>query len=125
FGKDAWTTFDTDVPVTVGGAKLEPGSYYVALQRVPGTGADEKARVDSYALVFLDPSVVRKKRLDAFQADETEGGVIAPLTEGPPAEKAMPKLGIAMSTNKEKKNEMTLMIGIGPKRFTTPIVAQL
>ena len=71
FGNNSWTTLDTNLPLKIAGAEVAPGYYYVVLERGQG---------DDWSLVLLDPQPLRKKKIVAFAAEETTGGIKAPLT---------------------------------------------
>lgn len=60
FGKDFWTTFDTNVPVRIGGATIPAGAWFLTL-----TQRDGKVMVQ-----FNDPAKMRAAKLDAFVADQ-------------------------------------------------------
>lgn len=118
FGKDAWTTFDANVPVTLGGVEVPVGGYYAALERTKA--ADGGA---AYALVLLDPKAVREKRLDPFQADETTGGIVVPLKHEL-VKDAAGDFKIAMTPTAGKERDLELAVTYGPHRLTAPVVAR-
>jgi len=70
-GENFWTTLDTNMELTVGGVKVPTGQYHMVLQNVPKRGLE---------LVLLDPALVRKQRLDAYEASKTSGGLRIPLS---------------------------------------------
>ncbi len=114
FGKDAWTSFDTCVEVTIGGQKVPPGLYYVAI---------EHPAKDKWGLVFLDPAPLRAAKMDAFGAANSTGGIVAPLTHSA-AEKAADRLSIAVTAGK-KPNDGTIEITFGPHKLSVPFVAKV
>lgn len=70
-GNNFFATLDTSCRVDVGGATLKPGLYYLALKR---RGAEQMS------LVFLDPVEIRRKKLNASQSADIEGGVETRMT---------------------------------------------
>lgn len=70
-GQDFWTTFDTNVPLTMGGQEIPAGAYYLTL---------EKKNADTIVLAFNDPAVIRKKHLDGFVAHLSTGGIEVPMS---------------------------------------------
>ena len=71
FGSGAWTILDTNVDLELGGQKIAAGSYYLAL---------EITKEGKFHLIVLDPKPIRKAKMDAFQAAQTEGGMAIELT---------------------------------------------
>lgn len=65
FGQDFWTTFDTNLPLEIGGTTLQPGAYYLTLEVKDG----------KFVVAFNDPAAIRKQQLDAFRAEKTSGGI--------------------------------------------------
>lgn len=111
FGKDWWTTFDTNVDLTIGGAKLAAGAYYCVLERSAKGGM---------ALVCLPAADVRKQKLDPFQSPETKGGVVIPLMHTE-QEESTKNLSIKLTPNPEDANKGKLSIDWGPNRLTAQI----
>ena len=72
FGRNWWTTLDTNVPITLGDVAIEPGDYYLVGER--------PADSDDWYLLVLDPAGVRKLQLDPVMAFETTGGRQVKLT---------------------------------------------
>jgi quercetin dioxygenase-like cupin family protein len=69
-GEKFWTSLDTNIPLTIGGVRVEPGQWYLVLQHRADHGLE---------LVLLDPAAVRARRLDAYEAPKTDGGLVVPL----------------------------------------------
>jgi hypothetical protein len=109
FGKDTWTTYDATIPAKIGGVAVPAGLYYVVLER------DAKG---GYALVLLDPKDAREKKLDAFQADATTGGIVVPLKHET-VEDGDGDFKIVITSGKDLGFETTY----GPHKLTAPIVA--
>ncbi|MBK8098183.1 MAG: cupin domain-containing protein [Planctomycetes bacterium] len=112
FGENFWTTLDTNMGLTIGGVEVPIGQYYVVLQ-----AADEGA----VELVLLDPQVVRQRRLDAYQANETSGGIVVPLAPMAAAAPS-PALDLELTLDDGATNRATLRIRFGPRSLQTPIV---
>ncbi len=115
FGKDAWTSFDTNIEVTVGGQKLAPGMYYMAL---------EHPAKDKWNLVFLDPAPLRNTKMDAFGAASVQGGIVAPLTHST-AEKAADRLTISFTAGGKKPTDGSIDIAFGPHKLSVPFTTKL
>ena len=58
-GSGFWTTFDTSLPLALGGVNLAAGSYYLGVQR--------SADGERWSLAILDPETVRSRRIDAYE----------------------------------------------------------
>ena len=114
FGKGFWTTLDTNLPITIGEAKVAPGSYYLVIER---------SNDDHWSLVLLDPAEVRKSKLDAFQAESTKNGLVAALKYEKAANSAA-KLSIKLVRGKDLK-AATLEIQWGTHKLTAPIAIQV
>lgn len=70
-GTDFWAVLDANTPFLLGERKLKPGEHYLVIQR------ERKG----WSLVLLDQEEIRKDRLAAFQANDTEGGIRVPLED--------------------------------------------
>jgi tetratricopeptide (TPR) repeat protein len=69
-GSNFWTTLDTNMDITIGGQKVPAGYYYITL---------EKKDDGNLVLALNDPAQIRARKLDAFQAHETKGGIEIPM----------------------------------------------
>jgi hypothetical protein len=107
-GKDFWTTYDANLPVTFGSTKVPPGYYYLTLMRT-AEGA--------YVLAFNDADAIRKARLDPFQAESTKGGLEVPLTHEALATPEA-KLDIALTLDAADNSKGTLTIRFGPHKLS-------
>jgi hypothetical protein len=108
FGSDAWTTFDTNVEITMGGQRVAPGAYYAVL---------EHPDKEKWNLVLLDPKPLRQAKMDAFGAGSTTGGIVIPLKSTKGTDTA-DKLTIAVVPDKSKKKEGTVEIAFGPHKLS-------
>jgi hypothetical protein len=111
FGNNFWTTLDTNLPLTIAGTEVAPGYYYLVLER---------SNEDQWSLVLLDPKPIQAKKLDASGAEDTSGGVSAPLTPAESAEPAV-KLTVKLVRNEENIKKATLEIQWGTRKLTAPI----
>ena len=114
-GKDSWPTLDTNRPLTMGGAKVAPGSYYLTVEAV-----DDK----TWNLVLLDPNDIRKELLDAFQAEKTKGGIAIPM-KWQRTEKEQEKLLMTLSGTKDKPRDFTLLLRWGKHELSAPVTIQM
>ncbi len=110
FGENSWSTLDTNIPLTIGGTKLVPGLYYLALENHPEHGL---------RLLALDPDPIRKRKLDAYDVDKTEGGIAIPLSaaRGP----MTPRLHVALEVDRARQHHATLRIRFGPHVLTADV----
>jgi hypothetical protein len=56
-GNNKWTTLDTNLVLDLGTRRVEPGIYYLAVER---------NRKGEWSLVFVDPEAVHAKLIDAW-----------------------------------------------------------
>ncbi len=111
FGNNFWTTLDTNLPLKIAGAKVAPGYYYLVLERGQG---------DDWSLVLLDPQPLQKKKMDGSGAEETTGGIKAPLTASMAAEAAT-KLTVNLTKNEKDLTKASLDIQFGKRKLSAPI----
>lgn len=114
-GQDFWTTLDTQLPLSIGGVDVEPGQYYLTLERT----ADGK-----FLLALLDPAPIRKQKLDSYVAHKTEGGTEVEMTLAD-AEEHAGKLEIALVPRPGARKEATLEIRFGPHVLSAPVQLRL
>lgn len=112
FGENAWTSLDTNLPLTIGGVELGVGQYYLVLANDAAHGVH---------LLALDPNEVRSKRLDAYEANETTGGTVIPLTTQAKGSIAS-RLTIDFEVDRAHKDHATLAIAFGPHRLGAEVV---
>ena len=111
-GSNFWTTLDTQFPLSIGGKKVEVGSYYLGLHR-----SEEGSE---WSLVFIDPAGVRKRRLDASQID-TAPVEFEALMFTAKAESKTEKLAITLSYSKEDIKHVTMRVVWGNLALSAPI----
>jgi hypothetical protein len=115
FGNNFWTTLDTHLDLTIAGTAVPTGYYYLALERSEG---------DDWSLVLLDPKTIQSKKLDAFQAELTTGGLSVPLT-WEKTENVTEKLTIKLAPADRELDKATLTIWWGKHKLTADIVVNL
>ncbi|MCA8948510.1 MAG: cupin domain-containing protein [Planctomycetes bacterium] len=110
FGENSWTRLDTNIPITLGGRSVAPGSYYVVMQH---TGSAPE-------IVLLQPDEVRAGLLDAYEAPKTSGGLAIPLQVAA-AEFPASRLAIEWAVDREQRDTGELRIHFGPHLLTAPL----
>ncbi len=112
FGKDFWSTFETNVPVTIGGARLEPNYYYLAIERTE----------ESFQLVAFEADRLRAQRVPSFQPPQ-QGGVEIPmtLTEGEDVEDEL-MIDFVVDNG---SGAVELEVAWGPYTLNAPVVAEI
>lgn len=116
FGKDFWTTLDTNVPIKIAGKEIQPSAWYLGLHR-----SDDGS---TWSLAFLDQAKVRAAKLDAFAIAQAPIEFKIPIkTEK--ADSSAEKLIILLTAPKEKPTEATLMIHWGTIKLTAPVMVTL
>lgn len=111
FGENFWTTLDTNMALELGGVRVDVGLYYAVLESSAERGVE---------LVLLDPQPVRERRLDAFEAGKTEGGIRIPLR----LEKQTAledRLALNLQTDPARRDHGSLTIGFGPYRLAADL----
>lgn len=116
FGKDFWTTLDTNVPIKIAGKDIQPGAWYLGLHR-----SDDGA---TWSLAFLDQAKVRAAKLDAFAIAQAPVEFKVPV-KLEKAEQSADKLIILLSAQKEKPTEANLTIHWGTLKLSAPVVVTL
>jgi hypothetical protein len=103
-GSNFWSILDTQLPLSIGGKKIPVGFYYLGLHR-----SEEGSE---WSLVFIDPSRVRKGRLDAFQIEKAPVEFEA-LMSIAKAETQTEKLTITLSHLKDDIQHVTMRVAWG------------
>ncbi len=112
FGENFWSSLDTNIALQLGGVDVAPGQYYLALQHTAERGTE---------LVLLDPTDVRARRLDAFEATKTTGGTPVPLQRTRSATSA-DELEVELAVDREVRDAGSLTIRFGPHVLSAPLV---
>lgn len=114
FGENFWTTLDTNIPIEIGGSELDVGLYYLVLEN----SVDHGLRI-----LALDPDEVRRRRLDAYEANETDGGIAIPLSvEKASGTRPAQRLAIDLVVDRTAKNRATLHVRFGQNHLTAPVM---
>lgn len=111
FGNNNWTSLDTNVAITLAGIAVEPGQYYLVLER---------SQDDRWYLVLLEPEPMRAKRLDAFFVDEAPEGIKA-LLNWKRTEEPSEKLSVQLIPVESDLNKAMLEIRWGNHMLTGDI----
>jgi len=111
-GANFWTTFDSDIPVTVGGVSIPAGHWYLGLYRSEDGG--------SWSLAFIDPHKAAGMHLDASEIGRAPVDHKAPMKIETATEKRE-KLTIDLLYPKANPKDVTLRIGWGNLQLSAPI----
>jgi tetratricopeptide (TPR) repeat protein len=114
-GRDFWTTLDSNIPITIGDTAVPAGYYYLTLEKKSG---------GEFVLALLDPSAVKKTKLDAFLAHQSTGGIEVVLKHETVAEPAS-KLDLSVSVDQAEPTKGVFTIRFGPHKLSAPIAYQL
>lgn len=109
-GQDFWTTLDTNVDLVIGGVEVPAGAYYVTLERT---------REGKIVMALNDPAIVRKKKLDAYVAHLTNGGILVELALEK-TDKLAEKLAFTMEPG-EEMTAATFALRFGPYLLSAPM----
>ena len=115
FGRNWWTTLDTNIPLVLGDVAIEPGDYYLVVER-PTDSPDN----DDWYLLVLDPAPVRALQLDPVMAFETTGGRRVKLTHEL-TESTNELLTIEFYPDEEDGRRATLAAWWGNHRLSAPL----
>ncbi len=107
-GRDYWTTLDNSIPMTFGDVTVPAGHWYLVATK---SG-------DAYTLLCLDSAAVRAQKLDAFQSNQTKGGIAIPMTHSS-TRSSEAQLHIELTTDGNDDHQGDLTIGFGPHQLTT------
>ena len=111
-GSNFWTTLDTDMPLTVAGAKIPAGLWYLRLHR-----SQDGAQ---WSLVFIDPAKARAAHIDASEIERAPIAYKAPMTVEQSTE-MKDKLTIDLVFQRTNNKDITLRIGWGKMQLSAPI----
>ncbi len=111
-GNDFWTVLDTNVPLRIAGKDIAVGAYYLGVHRSEDGS--------SWSLAFMDPTKIRRARLDASEIAKATVDFMVPMTFTK-AEETTEKLDISMSAQKDAVENVTIKVVWGTLQLTTPI----
>ena len=112
-GSNFWSNLYTDVPVTIGGKAIDPGLYFLGLER-SADGA-------SWSLAFIDPNKVREGRIDAFQIQRAKVEFTAPMTTESAGSDAVEKLIISITHPENDIRNAMLKVAWGHLALSAPV----
>ena len=112
-GSNFWSNLYTDVPITISGKAIEPGLYFLGLQR--------SADGSSWSLAFIDPAKVREARLDAFQIKKASVEFAAPMNTDADSSNAVEKLTIVLTHPESEMRNATLKVTWGHLALSAPV----
>jgi hypothetical protein len=111
-GENFWTTFDTDIPLKVGGQSIPIGAWYLGVER-SADGAQ-------WNLVFIDPAKARAAHVDASEIQRAPVSFKAPLKFERVNEVAQ-RLVIGLEFKQQAIRDVTLRIRWGQFQLTAPV----
>lgn len=114
-GSDFWTCLDTDMDLTIGGAPVPKGQWYLGLR------IDTEGRPH---LMVMEAAAVRAQKADASQTQMFLAKINAPLQHSR-TEQQVDRLTIALSTEGKPTGEAELIVTWGKHKLTAPVVADL
>jgi hypothetical protein len=115
-GSNFWTNLETQLPLVIGGKKVPAGYYYLGMHRsIDGL---------QWSLAFIDPSEVRRARLDAFQIQKAKVKFEAPMSVAQ-AEGKPEKLTITLTYPNDALKNVKLRVAWGTLAFTAPVTVEL
>lgn len=89
--------------LTIGGVNVPIGQYYMVLLHAPTKGLE---------LALLDPTIVRRQRLDAYEASKTSGGIRVPLSIEV-SEVRAGRLSMELTVDRKQRDRGALAIRFG------------
>ncbi|HEV8486320.1 MAG TPA: DUF2911 domain-containing protein [Blastocatellia bacterium] len=111
-GDNFWTTFDTDMPLTISGKTVPAGSWYLGVERSADGG--------QWNLVFIDPVKARAGHIDASEIGRAPIDFKAPLTLEQVTD-VKDKVTIDLTYKAPNIQDVTLRIGWGKLQLSAPI----
>jgi hypothetical protein len=111
-GNDFWTVLDTNLPLRIAGRDIAVGAYYLGVHRSEDGG--------TWSLAFMDPTKIRRARLDASEIAKATIDFMVPMTFEK-AEKSTEKLDISLTSQKDAIENVTLKVVWGTLQLTTPV----
>lgn len=111
-GSNYWTVLDTSLPLKISGKDVAVGTYFLGLRR--------SADGSTWNLVFIDPTQMRRTRLDAFEIEKAPVLFETPMGVEQAVATAE-RLTIAMSYTKEDSKNVTMKVAWGNLALAAPI----
>ena len=110
-GNNFWTVLDTNLPLRIGGKDIAVGAYYLGVHRSQDGG--------TWSLAFMDPTKIRRARLDASEIAKATIDFMVPITFAQ-AEETAAELDIFLNTE-DNLTDVTLKVVWGNLQLTAPI----
>ncbi len=112
-GKNLWTTFMTSVPLKIGGTKVKPGSYVVALKC-------DKA--GNFSLAMINANKAMRKGLMPFTPNTWKPDVVTPLKLNKNvAKESVSKMLMSLRSNKADPMTGSFTLAWGPHTLTADL----
>lgn len=112
-GKNLWTTFMTNVPITIGGTKVEAGSYVVGMM------LDKNGK---FALALLDSTKAMKQGLMPFGPQKWTPDYLLPLELKKDVVKGVvTKMKISLKSDEQDPTTGTFQLVWGTHELTAPL----
>ena len=116
-GKNWWTSLDTNIPLEIGGTKLEPGAYYLGLRY----GED-----GSFKLLVLDASKAMKNSMMPFNPDGWKGGTTVDLKMNKDSlDESKKKMVIDISASEDDPSKGSFSIQWGKHELAADVKFQI
>ena len=113
-GKNWWTSFDTMVPLTIGGTKVAPGAYFL------GLNVSEKGE---FKLLVIDAKTAITTGWVPFMPKPWKADVTAPLTLAKDSLKeTQTKMVIAFTADEKDTTKGKFTIQWGKHELSAPVV---
>jgi hypothetical protein len=117
-GNNKWTTFDTNLALRFGDRRIEPGIYYLVLER---------PAAESWRLAFVSPEAVRPDLGDAWDTQARPGEV--PLLFSVPLRYAKgapkPELDVTLGLSDSDMSAAWMRIEWGPHSLVTDFLIEM
>ncbi len=118
-GNNKWTTLDTNLPLRFGARRVEPGIYYLLVQR---------SEPSVWRLAFVTPSSAIPHLMDAWDAQarprEVPVQFSVPLSHSPGAAKKL-ELDITLALDPSDPSKASLAIEWGPHRLESAFAIEM
>jgi len=111
-GSNFWTVLDTSLSLRINGRDVEPGYYYLGMHRSEDGG--------TWSLAFLDSNRIRGMHLDGSEIAKAPVEFMIPV-KFESSEERIDKLDISLNYPKGDPTDVTLVVGWGNFRLTTPV----
>ncbi len=110
-GNNFWTVLDTNLPLRIAGKDIAVGAYYLGVHRSEDG--------DTWSLAFMNPTEIRRARLDAAEIAKATIDFMVPVTVAQ-VEEATTELAISLNTE-DNLTDVTLKVLWGNLQLTAPI----